>query len=305
MKILIFPTKAVTGKGKFQDRLALELHNQGVAVTRNVTDAVDIALHVGRIRTHANAKKNVLRVGPACVDSSKDYKKINGEKWKSVKRADAVIYQSEYSMKVYRKFVGKPDCPEGIIFNGADPEFYKKLQPAISHHKYNFLAAQRKWIPQARLKGIVKSFLSADIPDSTLWIAGNVEKRYAGKDVIYLGLLHDIALGRMYKLCNAMIHMVYLDACSNSVAEALVAGCPVICGNQGGNIELVLQGITDKPYNFKPINLNKPPKINREFLSRMFHVNHCNKFERYNADHLHISNIAQQYKDFFKGVLNV
>ena len=315
MKILILPTKATTGKGKFQDRLALALHKQGVIVTRNVTDAVDVALHVGRMRFKTNSKKNVLRVGPACIDSSKDYKAVNKEKWKSVKQADAIIYQSEFSMKVYRKFVGHPTCPEGIILNGADPEFYKKLEPAYSPYKYNFLAAQRKWIPQARLKDIVKSFLKADINNAALWIVGKVEKRYKGKGVCYLDLLDDTALGRMYKLCDALIHMVYLDACPNSVVEALVAGCGVINGSEGGTSELTAGAweIETKKYNFKPINLNKPPKINRNELIRVMRFEtkgpsdriFPNKAFQILQQRLHIDKIAEQYKRFFEGVLNV
>ena len=308
MKILILPSKAATGKGKFQDRLALALHKLGVSVTRNVTDAVDVALHVGRMRFKTNAKKNVLRVGPACIDSSKDYKTINKEKWKSVKQADAIIYQSVFSVKVYRMFVGYPKCPEGIIFNGADPEFYEKLKPAFSPYKYNFLAAQRKWIPQARLKDIVKSFLKADINNAALWIVGKVEKRYKGKGVCYLGLLDDTALGRMYKLCDALIHMVYLDVAPNSVAEALVAQCPVICSSQGGTREVERRDgsmfvMADKKYDFKPTNLNRPPKIFRDELARTMRVSCKQNKLHFNAEHLYISNIAEQYKTFFEWVL--
>ncbi len=304
MKVLIPPTRAKTGKGKFQDRLALELHKQGATVTRNIGDSVDIALHVGRVHFKANAKKSVLRVGPACVDSSTNYKKINQAKWKSVKRADAIIYQSKYSRKVYRTFVGKPKIPDAIIFNGASPEFYENIEPAKSPFKYNFLTSTRKWLPQKRLKQIIKAFKRAEIPDSCLWIAGVIlgnEKKCKRDNVRFVGLLNDKKLGSYYKLCDAMVHMVYLDAAPNGVVEALVAGCPVICGNQGGTIELTGWGRKDKPFNFKPINLNKPPKINIEKLATMFHL--ITEKEPLEAEHLHISTIAKQYLEFFERVL--
>ncbi len=303
MKILILPTKAVTGKGKFQDRLALALHKIGVTVTRNIGDAVDVALHVGRIRHKTNAKKIVLRVGPACIDSRKDYKAINKEKWKSVEQADAIVYQSEYSMKVYRMFVGHPKCPEGIIYNGACPEFYAKVKTAVSPFKYNFLAAQRKWIPQARLKDIVKSFLKADIPQSALWIAGTVEKKRKGKNVYYMGLQNDKDLGRMYKLCDALIHMIYLDAMPNVCVEAMVAGCQVICGDQGGTIELTGEGIIDKPFKFKPVDLKKPPKVNEKALAELLKEKACAQQHPIKIDHIHIDSIARQYLNFFKKVI--
>ncbi len=302
MKVLILPTKATSGKGKFQDRLALELHKQGVSVTRDINDSVDVALHVGRMRFKTNSKKNVLRVGPACIDSSKDYKAINKAKWKSVKQADGIIYQSDFSRKVYRKFVGKPDIPETIISNGASPEFYANLEPICSPYKYNFLAAQRKWIPQARLKDIVRSFQEAGIENSALWIAGETQKKYKGKGVYYVGLFEDEVLGRYYRMCDALIHMVWLDVAPNSVVEALVAGCPVISGDQGGTIELTGWGITDREYDFKPVNLNKPPRVNVIALQGVLRLA-IKKEPLENTERVDISNIAREYLSFFERVL--
>ncbi|MCP3681770.1 MAG: glycosyltransferase [bacterium] len=307
MKVLILPTKAVTGKGKFQDRLALELHKQGVTVTRNVTDAVDIVLHVGRVHFKANAKKSVLRVGPTCVDSSRNYKKINKEKWKSIKKADAIIYQSKYSKKVYRTFVGREKCPSTVIFNGADPAYYENIPPQQSPFKYNFLTSTRKWLPQKRLKQTIKAFKEANVPDSCLWIAGKVlggEKKYKCDNIRFVGLLTDDVLGSYYKLCDAMIHMVYLDASPNSVVEAMVAGCPVICTDQGGTIELTGWGIKDKKFKFKPINLNKPPDFNRGALSNLLLLT-GQKEPVENAEKLYISNITREYINFFERVLGV
>ena len=142
-----------------------------------------------------------------------------------------------------------------------------------------------------------------------MWIVGGgIDKIYSGKDVNYIGLLDDEGLGRMYKLCDALIHMVYLDACSNSVVEASVAGCHVICGNQGGTIELVGFGGKEKEYDFKPINLNKPPKINTRILTETLHMVTPNRAFRFSKQpienkYLHISNIAEQYEKFFRKVL--
>lgn len=306
-----------TGKGKFVSRLIPALQRHGVEVSGNIKDTGDIALHIGRVHYKSRCKKNVLRLGPAHVDTSQKYQQLNKEKWKSVKRADAIIYQSNYSKKICRKFIGKRDIPDAVIFNGADPAFYREsiMQDFLygeNPYKVNFVCSTRHWISQKRWKYINAAFRAAGIPNSCLWTCGGDippgHSYMGGICECRLGLVDDLSLGRLFNHCNAMVHITYLDACPNSVVESLVAGCPVICTDQGGTHELIRDNcgvvIPDTPYNFKSINLSKPPRPDMQAL--------INAFKHYAQDrddadpdvrHLHIDNTAKQYVDFFGKIL--
>ena len=305
-----------TGKGFFLSRLAKEFDRIGIKVTADPKKKVDITLGVGKF-IFPPIVKAILRLGDIHKDSNENYKKLNKRKKNALKIADGVIYQSKYSRKLTHSFIGKEKCPSTVIFNGASPEFYKDIKPKDSPFKYNFLASTRKWLTQKRLKQTIKAFKEADIPDSCLWIAGIVlggEKKYKSKNIRFLGLLDGKELGSYYKLCDAMIDITFLSACPNNVVEALVAGCPVICGDQGGTIELTggSWDIETKKYDFKPINLKKPPKIKMDELVRVirFHTlgppdrNFPNEaFERL-QERLHIDTIAKKYDQFFRKVLD-
>lgn len=305
-----------TGKGKFFARLIPALKKLGVKITTDPSKKADIDLQISRFHYKPNARKLILREGPFTIDSSMNYKKLNKGIWKSVKMADGIIYQSKYSKKVGRKFLGKPPGKEVIIYNGANPDFYENIEPKESQFKYNFLASARMWHPQKRLKQTIKAFRRAEIKESCLWIAGNIlgsEKKYESENIRFVGLLDNETLGSFYKLCDALIDITYLSACPNNCIEAMIAGCPVICGSEGGTSELTAGAwnIETKKYKFKPMNLKKPPKIKMDELVRAikFHTlgppdrNFPNEAFGRLQERLHIDSIARQYLNFFKKVI--
>lgn len=306
-----------TGKGKFTARLVEAWQKMGMDITPDPKAKADIALHIGRCNYSSKAKKHVLRVGPANINTNMNWRKINKEKARSVKIADAIVYQSRYSKKIYHKLVCHPHKPETIIFNGADSVDYD-VEPYTSNFKINFLASTRVWLKQKRLKTIIRSFLEAQIDNSYLIICGDtcgVEKKYEHHDnILFIGPVSDMVLAKLYRLCNAMIHITWLDACPNSVVEALVAGCPVICTNQGGTSELMFANDetytacsvipSDKPFEYKPVNLDKPPKSDdMKLMLRLAMNKYAIDPVRVKAPHLHIDNIARQYISFFEKIL--
>ena len=238
-----------------------------------------------------------------------NWKKINHEKAQSVKKADAIIYQSRYSEKIYHKLVCKPDKLETVIWNGADPkEFITGKIERIN--KYHFLASTRVWLNQKRLKQIIRAFLEADISESRLFVCGDDQgtwKKYKNHKNVWFSKLsvHPRYLAFMYKLCDAMIHLTYVDACPNSVVEAQVAGCPVICTDQGGTKEILRMGtiLRDKPFKYKPIDLDKPPKVDRGILIEAMKMATTWEFNKTAAKDLHIDNVAKRYLDFFERLL--
>lgn len=314
MKILIpADNHAHTGKGFFTNRLYKAMKEMGVDVTNDKNAKVDICLHIGRVHFKAKAKKNILRCGPACIDKNDNYKKRNKAKWDSVKKVDGIVYQSEYSKKIYHKLVGKRKIPETVIFNGADPkEFDVEQWP--SDYKYNFLASTRKWIPQKRLKDTIRMFERAEIEDSCLWICGNtLGWKYKGcpDNVKFLGPTKQKDLARLYKLCDGLLHFVWVDACPNTVVESLVAGCPVLCTNAGGTCELIWanKGTWSECLRwddmvYSPVDLSHPPKMDLTKSRGIFGFCWTWWRDRLRADasSLHIQNIAQQYLKFFEEV---
>lgn len=302
--------KPKTGKGFFVDRLIPELKKLGVDVCNDTSAKGDIALHIGRVHYKSQCKKNIIRVGPASVETNKNYKAINKAKSESVNKCDAVIYQSKYSKKAYHHFVCKPNIPETIIYNGAkqsyiEPETYNKT----------FLMCTRRWWPQKRLKFGIRAFLEAGIPSAELWIVGDCSmnkynRKWREPSLKYLGVVNQNTLDVLRANCYAHIHLTYLDAAPNSVVESLVAGIPVVCTNQGGTPELVMQDESgystvldgDKPYSFNPINLNRPPKIDVHELALQF-VLYSKKRQSAFAPKLFIENIAAQYVEFFEECL--
>lgn len=304
----LYIEKQKTGKGKFSARLVQAWHDMGIPITDDPEIRADISYHVGRIHCHSKAKKHVLRVGPACIDTNKDWKKINRDKARAVKRADAIVYQSKYSRKIYRKLVCKLDKPETVILNGANPKDYE-VEPYESNFKYNFLASARVWTKQKRLKDIIKSFLFADIPDSYLVVNGDtcgVERKYQDlNNVLFLGPVNSEVLARLYRLATAMIHIVWVDACPNSVVEAQVAGCPVICTDQGGTKELLRLGMVlpDVSFPYKAVNMNKPPQIDRGALANAMKDVIARKIQIEPTVDLNVGVIAKQYLEFFEEIL--
>ena len=301
-----------TGKGKFAGRLVRAWREMGIEVREDSKVKVDIALHIGRMNYESWAKKHVLRVGPACIDTNMNWRKINHEKAKSVKKADAIVYQSKYSKKIYHKLVYKPDKPETIIFNGADPRDYAEHMYSCrfkGSNSYLVLASTRVWLPQKRLKQIIRPFFNGDLRDCSLIICGDslgLDKKYGMlQNIFFAGKCRDDELAAYYRVCKAMVHLTWVDTFPNSVVEAQVAGLPVICTDQGGTKEVLQNGIVlkDSLFNYKPVNLKKPPVVGTDKIVEAIKSIIKGDYQKKRVNGLYIKNIAKQYIKFFESIL--
>lgn len=298
-----------TGKGLFIASLIPHLNKLGVEITDKIDENVDIDFQISRWHYKPQkCKKTIIRLGPAHVDTAKNHKWLNERKAKSARKADGIIYQSEFGKKMCDRYILKPKKKWTIINNGADIEYYNSLPKAESEFKYNFISSSQDWIKQKRLKDVIKSFRIADIEDSCLWIAGKAEKyhRYKRNNIKFTGMLDKATLGSYYRLCDAQIHIVWLDCMPNAVCEALAARCRVVCNNTSGTAEMVARtgGIVlgiDPEWNLKPVQINKPPKIDRGLLALAMKniINYPPPFN----DCVDIKKVAVKYVEFFKKVL--
>ena len=309
-----------TGKGKFITSLIPELKTLGCEITDSLDDQVDIDFQIARWHYKpVNCKKTVLRIGPSHVDKRKNHKWLNARKYEAVKNCDGLIYQSKFGKKMVDKFIGKPTGISTIIFNGAKIDDTVKPYHAVQE-KYNFLASTRTWLKQKRLGYIIRAYRQAAIPDSCLWIAGEIP-RLEGKGGEYkqdywpvdkmriarLGNVGDDVLKNLYKSCDAMIHMVWLDCMPNSVCEAIAGGCKILCNNVAGTKEVVkpsggLVMRTEPKWKQTIVNTEQPPSIDVKMLA--YGMKEILKRPEPKRDHVDIRNIARQYYEFFNEVLN-
>ncbi len=272
-----------TGKGFFLQKLVQELRNQGIDVTTSGKHDIYLAVNVFKRKTRA---PKVLRVNGVYNDKQRPYKRMNEAIATQCRKADGIVYQSQWAKQMHCKYVGKYKVPTAVILNGA---IIQKPSPVDS---LRFCAVAR-WRPHKRLADIQKAFELANIPGSTLWIANNVS--------------HEAVLEAI-RGSVALIHLCWQDACPNSVVESLSVGTPVITNNVGGTQELIIDGCgevceIDEPYNMKPVKLYKPPLIDHKVVAEA--MTDAVKWPRVtNNAHVDSKNTAAQYRRCFKEVLN-
>ncbi len=305
-------TTSRTGKGFFFHRLSAALKEMGVEVVSSPDVKHDVSLHAVKIK-QATRSKRVVRLDGIYHNLGMNYKSMNKSIKQHMGKAHALIYQSIYGKAMCVKYLGKFRGPTATILNGADPRYYDRIQPASVDCDHLYLAVSR-WRPHKRLRDIIESFLLASIDSSKMYVAGNLKdsglkkqeilKYTSTRRVKFLNVRDQKELASYYRAAKALVHLCWFDCCPNSVAEAICAGCPVITNNVGGTRELVKPSggfvcKIDRPYNMKPVQLYRPPKINRGIIADAITV--CSRKEiPVDNSHLDIRTIAAQYKEFFE-----
>lgn len=310
----------LNGKSLFCYRLGQEFLRRGIHVVTGYDEKCDIALHIIRLGA-SKAKKNVLRINGVYHNSAQDYNKKNANIKRSLEACDAVVYQSFHSRKLCDSFIGEAKVPSKIIYNGADPEYWKFVEPIDSMKDKNTVLAFAKWRPHKRLRDTVESFLLADIENSQLVIVGDTYNSGLTPDELvqfnhysnihFVGTEKQSVLARYIVSSKLVMHLCWYDACPNGVVESLCAGIPVITNNTGGTHELLqecgLQPLVchiDEPYNYKPIDLYNPPMVDYGLVADKIRqvLQQPNRFE-FDPYRLSISVIADRYINFFEEIL--
>lgn len=309
-------TEQLTGKGFFCYRLAQAMRIMGVDVIGSPKAFVDVSLNIIHL-THTDSKVKLLRLAGVWHDTGKKWAQKNLGMAESLRRCDGVVYQTNFAKMMCNKYLGVPTKPFKVIFNGADPEFYKNILPANMEGKKVVLAFSR-WRPHKRLRDIIESFLLTRLKDVVLLVAGDLsgsgltreehEKYFKLSNVKYLGIINQTVLGSYLNMASASIHLCWVDGCPNSVVEAITAKVPVICNNVGGVQELVTPSDgfvcdVDKPYDMNPVDLYHPPPIDRRKIAEKIELCCRGRMEIKN-DHVLIENVAKQYLDFICKLVN-
>jgi len=286
MKVLMpFKYRPKTGKGKFFQRLSKAFCLIGVKPVHDPREAHDVYLDYNSFKWKTK-KPKVLRLNGVYHDKAKPYKKLNKEIENQVKKADAVIYQSEFCRKMHSKYV-RVHKNNTVIFNGS---FIKDRRTLLGIANKRFVVALARWRPHKRLRDIQTS---AELANVGLKVFEDEPNQSYINNYLYYA--------------KALIHLCWFDSCPNSIVEALAMGCPVITNNVGGSRELIKKGCgkvldIDEPYNYKPVKLYKPPPVDHQKIADA--IKESLAWPRVtNNDHVNIMNIAKQYSAFLENVV--
>ena len=322
MKICVPASDVLRGPQIFCNRLFRALQ-EFPEVELVSPDLCEIYLHSAVIRDPRKSIKNILRLDGVYhhVGPEYNWKEKNKPIKKSYEIADGIVYQSQFSKRLCEKYLGTTNVPKTTIYNGADPKEYASAVVCRQFAEKPFFLAVANWRKFKRLRDIIESFLLIDSSDVDLVVVGDVSKSGITKNeletfcqhrkVLFTGKVDQdrITFFLCQDLCSALVHISWIDNCPNTVVEALCAGKPVICGNVGGTKEIVQKagGIVldlEEDYDLEPADLYHPAPIDRSLVAKAMLKCLEQKFNIQNQ-HVDIRNVAREYLEFFKSVLNL
>jgi len=196
-----------------------------------------------------------------------DSDKKNRPLFRAYRKADGIIFQSEFNRKLLEHFAGEPPCPNVVIPNGVPPNFC----PEGNRVDYGFdrtVICSAKWKAHKRLDSIIEGFLEYGNSDVGLVIlGGGVGKIMEHENIICIGKIPPDDLPKYLRGGDVFIHLAWLDHCPNSVVEALACGLPVLCSHNGGTKEIVgSNGIVmkfEQEYDFAKVPVFRPPQCDK------------------------------------------
>lgn len=197
-------------------------------------------------------------------------KSLNKRIHTAVRKADGVVYQSEYCRQMCKGILGISK-PGVIIHNGFDSREYTNIKR--EKKKYRMLVACAKWRSLKRPRSIAKGFLVANPRNTKLIMIGEIEAkdRIQHPNIVYTGPVNTKQTYKYYVNCDGLIHISRLDACPNVVIEALAAGKPILCNNVGGTPEIVKNsGVVvkiDPPLTYKRFSMGQPDRVSPHIIA--------------------------------------
>ncbi|MDT0593665.1 glycosyltransferase family 4 protein [Glaciecola petra] len=169
----------------------------------------------------------------------------------SLKLADYIIYQSQFSRQVSNKWLCNRENNYSIIYNGVNTQLFQPIE-AINKKKcivsvHGNLRDPDIIICCLEVFGKLSSILGNQ--QLILRIIGSLTEDVAEivfkekeKKVINLEVTGSVSpktLSTILPESTLSLHLTSSDACPNSVLESLASGVPVVCQHFGGQSELV------------------------------------------------------------------
>ena len=297
---------SMTGPNTFGRRLAKCFFELGHEIT-NESNA-DISLVFIEPSGRKLTKRIVQRLDG--IWFSPDQFETHNTRIKSLyEMADAVIWQSNFDKNMTTRWWNNPR--KGfVISNGVclkfseDKNLSEKL--LLLHQKYDkIFVCSANWHGQKRLSENVDLFnhLKKFYNSSCLLVLGNNASIKSDNDVFVLGSLPQDFCMQIYKSCDWMFHLAWLDHCPNTVVEALSCGLPVVCSEDGGTKEIVKDFgkilNEEVPYDYRLVSYDRPPKLNFDQI-----IGPLPEKERLGSyPSLRIEDTAKSYLNIFENIL--
>jgi len=260
-----------TGPNSFGRKLVKYLEKSGHAFDAAHKSDVVLAF------IQANEKYSiplVQRLDGIYFNTAQNYKVQNYFIEETYKKADGVIFQSNFNRDLTFEFFG-PHDNYTIIHNGADTEVIDTTKPIEIPDRFSEIwSCASSWRPHKRLDENIKYFLEHSSEQDCLVVAGRIDNRINDPRIFYTGEIKQNELYALYKASTHFIHLAWLDHCPNVVVDARACGCKIVCSSSGGTREIAGPDaivIKEEEWNFQPVRLYEPPemdfskKINNEW----------------------------------------
>jgi len=288
-----------TGPNHFGAKLSKYLKRQGHRCYTIPIPASEIQLSFIEAGPNNLDVPIVQRLDGIYFDRTKNHALQNTNILDTYKKANGVIFQSEYSKNLVFKYFGEHSNYE-IIHNGAVLELMDTVEPANNKELEdyeNVWCCASNWRGWKRMPDNIRYFLEFSGKKDCLIVAG-LPKPWEIVEhdrIFYAGQVSPLTLFSYMRASKHFIHLARYDACPNVVIDARAAGCHIICCSEGGTKEVAGKGATvvvEEPWDMNPIDVDNPPKL--EFN---------NIVENSIVSDIDMSNVADRYLDYFKTVM--
>lgn len=189
---------------------------------------------------------------PAWAGSA--YRRINEYNARLLQAATAVVYQSEFSRRSCRLWVGETEAPSVVLHNPVDVAYFRPREEPLPARPLVILAAGSHEEPY-RVEAAVAAVaaLRRGGLDCRLHLAGRVPwDTSAGRAVARLAAVHGLGsylvrsdayqradAPALFQGAHLLLHLKDKDPCPTVVLEAMASGLPVVGLASGGMPELV------------------------------------------------------------------
>ena len=269
------------GPSIFLKKLKITLTRNKICKTSYfVNPYTDCNIYSNVVRNPWN-KPYIYRVDGIGYDKSRSkehLKAMNNMIIDGINNAIGVVYQTEHSKNLAEKILDVKPKKSTIIINGTNLDKFNTKGDNyrgtlnIPETALVFISSA-KWRPQKRLEDIVeifKLFKNQYESETYLIIVGKKKENDAENNIIYLPIVENEDMPKYLRTADIYLFFSWLDACPNSVLEAVACNLPVICTNQGGTKEIIKAtngGIivnADKVFYYELTDLQNPPKPDYE-----------------------------------------
>tara|TARA_Y100001938_G_C8088590_1_gene433640 strand:+ start:1136 stop:2077 length:942 start_codon:yes stop_codon:yes gene_type:complete len=297
-----------SGPNKFTRQLVRSLEEDKKISIVSSQEKSDLEFALIQLENYKK-KPLILRLDGIYFNTRQDFNEQNGPIKYAYDQADCVVFQSNFNKELSEVWFG-PHRKSVVIHNEPDLDYIEKVSDTKLDHiidrSTEVWSCAASWRPHKRLEENLRYFCEKSPKNSVMFIAGSnpdplTIKKYSSLSqgrIFYTGELPYEDLISLYKRSSTFIHLAYLDHCPNVVVDAQASGCKIICSSSGGTREIVKKGIVinDKDWDYNPIDLYSPPKLNFDNFEKVD--------EHFDEKKRNIRTAALNYYDAMKGIID-